>query len=392
MKSSFNTALASPAALAWGGALSLAASIGFGRFLYTPALPYMFADGQLRPGTAGLVAAVNFLGYLAGALAASNKSARKQPRAWLVGALAISAITTLMMGWSGSIPSFVILRFIGGVASAFVFVLGAFLILERLAKTARPKLIALHFAGPGLGIMASAVIVELIARSGGDWRMMWIVAGLLSLAMVPPVMLLMPRDAPVSAGASVAAPSTPMPRAALLLIAAYTLFGFGYVITATFLTLIVRETPGLSVLEGPLWFTLGLAGIVSMPFWSAMGARFGQIVIYSIICLVMAVAIATSVLSSAPAALFIAAILLGGTLVGGTALGLAAVRNLSAGEPQRMLALMTAAFGVGQIIGPLAAGALREVTGSFLLPSLIAASSLVIAAALGFAAQRAARI
>jgi hypothetical protein len=48
----------------------------------------------------------------------------------------------------------------------------------------------------------------------------------------------------------------------------------------------------------------------------------------------------------------------------------------------RELALLTAGFGVGQIIGPSLAGYLRESMGTYLVPSLAAAAALVIAAAL----------
>ena len=42
-----------------------------------------------------------------------------------------------------------------------------------------------------------------------------------------------------------------------------------------------------------------------------------------------------------------------------------------------MMALMTASFGLGQMIGPGLAGWLRDTTGSFAVPSVIAAAVLV---------------
>jgi cyanate permease len=46
---------------------------------------------------------------------------------------------------------------------------------------------------------------------------------------------------------------------------------------------------------------------------------------------------------------------------------------------------VTAAFGVGQIVGPVFAGWIRDMTGSFAVPSLCAAGALVLAA---FLSQR----
>ncbi|MCG9072406.1 YbfB/YjiJ family MFS transporter, partial [Laribacter hongkongensis] len=41
------------------------------------------------------------------------------------------------------------------------------------------------------------------------------------------------------------------------------------------------------------------------------------------------------------------------------------------------VAAVTAAYGVGQLLGPLLAGVLRQTSGSFALPSLVAALALL---------------
>jgi predicted MFS family arabinose efflux permease len=75
-------------------------------------------------------------------------------------------------------------------------------------------------------------------------------------------------------------------------------------------------------------------------------------------------------------------VLLGGTFVSMTSLGFVGARNLSGSDPRSVLGVMTAAFGVGQIVGPVFAGFAYDLTGSFALPSLAAAGGLVIAALL----------
>ncbi len=81
--------------------------------------------------------------------------------------------------------------------------------------------------------------------------------------------------------------------------------------------------------------------------------------------------------------IMLAAVCLGGTIMAITALGFMGARTLSSSDPRRIFALMTAAFGLGQIVGPTIAGWLFDRTGSFLLPSMMAVGALVIAAMLG---------
>jgi predicted MFS family arabinose efflux permease len=162
----------------------------------------------------------------------------------------------------------------------------------------------------------------------------------------------------------------------------YTLFGFGYVITATFLVVIVRESVVLKPLEPIIWLVVGLAGIPSVWAWTKLSNRIGLFAAYSVACLTEAIGVVTSVVTTNFAALIVAAILLGGTFMAITSLGLAGARRMASSDPLRVLALLTAGFGLGQIVGPSLAGFLRESTGSYLAPSLVAASALIIAAAL----------
>ena len=68
--------------------------------------------------------------------------------------------------------------------------------------------------------------------------------------------------------------------------------------------------------------------------------------------------------------------------MGITALGLIRARRLSTGDPRRSLAFMTTAFGLGQMIGPTFAGFAYDLGDSFLVPSLVAAAALLVAAGL----------
>ncbi|MCO5087911.1 MAG: YbfB/YjiJ family MFS transporter [Methylobacteriaceae bacterium] len=375
----------SPARLAIGGMLAMASAFGIGRFVYTPILPVMIADGALTPASAGIVAAANFLGYLLGALAGASAATQRHPRLFFLGGLLAGGLSLAGMAAPPSIPVFSIMRFVGGFGSAFVIVCLSSMALEPLVRAGRIGLSAAPFAGVGFGIAFSSGLVSVLASAGVGWKAMWVANALVSTAMALLLFFLLPAPSlPAHAPAPAGRGGLPRISPALAaLVVSYGLFGFGYVITATFLVAIVRETASLATLEPYAWAIVGLAGALSIPFWSWVARRTTDVFAYAAGCLVEATGVALSVVSPTPATIIISGIFLGGTFMAITAIGLGIARRLTQMAPQRAQAIMTSAFGLGQIVGPALAGHMRETSGSFVAPSLIAAAALVVAGALG---------
>ncbi|MFZ2003787.1 MAG: YbfB/YjiJ family MFS transporter, partial [Stellaceae bacterium] len=164
-------------------------------------------------------------------------------------------------------------------------------------------------------------------------------------------------------------------------------YGFGYVITATFLVAIVRGAPAIRALEPVIWIVFGVAAMPSIALWTWIAAPIGLPRAFALACVVEAVGVLASVAWQTTAGVFVAAILVGGTFMALTALGLMRGRELAqngepGGDARRALALMTSAFGIGQIIGPYFAGIVSDWLGSFTVPSVAAAAALLIAAVL----------
>jgi predicted MFS family arabinose efflux permease len=369
-----------PVALAVGGLIALAAAMGIGRFVYTPILPVMSEALGMTQSTAGFIASANYLGYLAGAFAAATSLLRGSRRAWFMGGLAASALTTGAMAFASSEWAFLALRFAGGVASAFVLVFSSALVIDRLHAAGRSGLAAVHFAGVGVGIAVAALLVSSLAALGFGWRAHWLASGVASLIAFAAVAVLVPgRAEPPTSTAPTPAHAK---RGLIGLVIAYGLFGFGYVITATFLVAIVRGSEAIRPLEPLIWLVVGLAAAPSVAFWTRVARGMDIARAFALACVLEAVGVAASVLSVSAPGVLLAAVLLGGTFVGITALGLVGARQLSRGDPRHTLAMMTAAFGLGQTIGPAFAGLLSDATGSFLAPSLVAAGALLVGALL----------
>lgn len=375
-----NSAIAWRAALA--GMTTLALAMGIGRFVYTPILPHMIAGGALDTPAAGLVASANFLAYLLGALAASLSVFAPNRRQWFFAALAASAVSTLAMGLTDSVAGFILWRLLSGVASAFALVFSSTLILATLQLAGKSGLSAVHFAGVGVGIAISAAGVSILADSGATWKTLWIAAGLLALAGLIVVMLVLPpargekRPAP---GAAQGDRFTPL---MWLLIASYGIFGFGYVITGTFLNTIASADPLLRPVEPWVWLVVGLSGIPSVWVWNRVAARTGIAVAYALACLVEAAGVAALLIWRSPLSVLLSGALLGATLMAITALGLVRARTMAGEGAARAIALMTASFGLGQMLGPLFAARIHESTGSFDVSLAAAVVALVLAALL----------
>jgi predicted MFS family arabinose efflux permease len=354
-----------PLTLAIGGLLAMAAGVGVGRFVYTPILPPMVEALHLSKSQAGLIASANFVGYLAGALLATTRLPGSR-RAWLLGALAVNAVGLAAMGLTTSLTLLLLLRLIAGVASAFALIFASALVLDRLAHAGRSGLSAVHFAGVGTGIAASAALVATM----NDWRAMWFAGAAMAVVASLAVAAMIPAEQQASQRAKVEG-NAPLP-----LIMAYGLFGFGYIITATFIVAQVRGSQEIAHLEPYVWVLFGLSAAPSVALWTALSRRWGILNAFAVAAIVEAAGVAGSALWTSSLTVIAAALLVGGTFMGLTALGLIAASG--------RIALMTAAFGAGQIIGPIFAGYLYDLTGSLSTPSLAAAAALVVAGLLAY--------
>src|ERR1700744_5442206 len=86
--------------------------------------------------------------------------------------------------------------------------------------------------------------------------------------------LLIPAAKDDGAPMTADAPGAPPPGMGAMVVA-YGLFGFGYIITATFLVAIVRLTNEVRVLEPWVWTLFGLAAIPSVTVWNWLGGGVG---------------------------------------------------------------------------------------------------------------------
>ncbi|MBY8880136.1 YbfB/YjiJ family MFS transporter [Actinacidiphila acidipaludis] len=325
--------------------------MGVGRFVFTPILPLMHAQAGLSAGDGAHLATANYVGYLAGALVGILAPALVRSSTLLRGSLIALTASLAVMPATHSITAWLVLRLLAGVASALVFVIAVSSLHSHL-RGHPAHLPGWAFGGVGAGIALSGLLV-LVLRSAGDWREAWWASAALSAVLTAVAWRLRPEAEPTGTAAAPAgggqAAGTRTHRWFSLLFASYTLEGIGYIVAGTFLVAAIgQSSPGW--IGNGAWVLVGLAAVPSSALWSRLGRRWSRPDLLTAALVIQAVGIALPALIGGVAAALVSAVLFGATFIGVSTLALAAGAHL---RFPRSVALLTAGYSVGQILGPL---------------------------------------
>jgi MFS family permease len=351
-------------------ASALAVAMGVGRFVYTPILPLMTGQAGLTAEAGASVATANYVGYFAGAVAGTlapglvrSPGVHRGSLVLLVGTLAAMPLTT-------STPAWFVLRFLAGAASAMVFVIAVHALAHRPGW---------GLGGVGAGITLSGLLVLALPP---QWRVVWWATAALAAVLTAGAWTLRPTT-PGARPTVTPRPQRPhLPFSALF--ASYTLEGVGYIIAGTFLVAAINTTsPG--PLGGLAWVLVGLAATLSPALLAWLGRRWTQANLLLAALVLQAIGIALPAVLSGVAAALIAAFLFGATFLGVATTAMTIGTRL--GFP-RAVALLTAGYSAGQIVGPLVATPLLRhgyhnallLASAIVLAAAVAASLLRIAA------------
>jgi len=360
---------------ALAGLAALAISQGIGRFAMTPILPMMQQEG-LSLGEGGWLAAANYLGYLAGALSTIwlNLNASLAIRA----ALLAIALSTLAMGLVDGFVSWLLLRTLAGVASAWVLVLVSAWTLERLAELRRPQLGGVLYAGVGTGVAIAGLACLVVMQLGATADAAWLALGAVALAMAAAVWMPFGLEKkPVTAASQTARGGS----AGWRLILSYGAYGFGYIVPATFLPAMARQIIADPLAFGSAWPILGLAAALSTLVAARFGASLSPRRVWMIAMLVMAVGVAAPLFVPGLAGILVSAVLVGATFVTMTLAGMQEARRLYGAAARPVMAAMTSAFAVGQLVGPILIALVETLPNGFTAVLLAATASLLAGAA-----------
>jgi len=363
------------------GLAALAVAMGIGRFAFTPILPMMQDDSGVSVSEGGWLASANYAGYLAGALSAIVM--RIRPAVAIRLSLLLIGMSTLAMGMEHRFAGWIVLRAVAGIASAWVLVFVSTWALERLTMLGRSDMGGTVYAGVGAGIVAAGGACLLLMGMGGSSADAWVVLGIASLAVtavVWPFTRASPPSRPVetTAGTRSALPRVEFWR----LVLCYGAFGFGYIIPATFLPVMARVVVPDPSLFGWAWPVFGAAAVVSTLLAARMGRFMTHRGTWIAGNLSMALGVVLPTVVQGLSGIMIAALFVGGTFMVITMAGMQEARRVAGTRARALMAAMTSAFAVGQIIGPVSVSYLTGATSGFAPALIVAATLLVLSACL----------
>ncbi|RPD99733.1 YbfB/YjiJ family MFS transporter [Candidatus Pantoea deserta] len=355
------------------GIITLVAVMGIGRFSLTPQIPLMIHDGHLSLSSAGLLAAMNYIGYLLGAIHVSRM--RRHHARYLKAGLVATVLVTLLSAIAANFFLQCLFRFIAGVGGAWALIIVTSWTQLTLAAYQAPKLSAAVFTGPGVGITLTGALAWLMSACGFHAAQAWGVYGLVAAAAALMVFNRLPKTLPFS-DRPVAA--TPLNGRLKALLAAYTLAGFGYILPATFLSQMARSFFHAGNMAALFWPLFGLAAVAGVLLVMAFASRFNTRSALATAMVVQGAGVASVVLLPDVKGLLIATLLTGLGFLSIMQLTMRLAREISAEAAARTVAVLTAGYATGQLTGPLVSSASVLLSGTLQPALILAAAGLVL--------------
>ncbi|MDQ0702574.1 putative MFS family arabinose efflux permease [Pseudomonas sp. W3I7] len=357
--------------------IALMMAMGIGRFALTPQMPHLLSEGQIDMTGAGLIAAANYLGYFVGAVDSIFARSHHHIKARLYGGLWLCVLLTLGSYWAHGFWPHLLLRFGTGVASAWALVMITSLSQPLAIAAGRPRLGALVFAGPGLGILLTGLLALGSNLLGEDSATLWLVYGVVALVMLLAILPFLPKPTVTVAHATRAGSNASIAHLGWI----YFLYGLGYIIPATFLSQMASAQFKGAWQADLFWPCFGLAAALGVVVASLRRKDPNTTRRWLMTTLWLQAAGVFACLLGNGWGLALGVLLCGAPFLACMQLVMARLREVAPHGYQRSTGLLTASFAIGQLCGPLLASVSSHVSGGLQPALIIAGCGLVVAGA-----------
>lgn len=348
--------------------LSVWVGQSFARFSFGLLLPAMKSDLGISYGLAGWLGTINLLGYLVGTVFATSASVRVPPHRLMQFGVLVSTLGIALLSATRSTPLLLVGMALGGIGGASAWIPAPVVAASVFPPERRGFAMGLSSAGIGAGIVAVTVVTT-VSRNMVDnptlWRPIWfgeavigVIATVLAFTLLRPVPIVPGSPPRLSVLRRVPAWWAPT--------AAYTCFGLGYVLFATYVVAALEQDAGFAPGQASRVFAfMGVGNALGALTIGRLSDRIGRRVTM-LTCFALAGVGCLAVLAGTDPLVSIATIGFGFGMAGGV-VSIASYLgdHVSPQEFSAAFGVITACFGVAQMIGPRLGGWMADHFGSF---------------------------
>ena len=365
--------------------LSVWVGQSFARFSFGLLLPAMKSDLEISYGLAGWLGTINLLGYLVGTVMATSASLRIAPHRLMQFGVVVSTVGIALLSATRSTPLLLLGMALGGIGGASAWIPAPVVAASVFPPERRGFAMGLCSAGIGAGIVVVTVVTT-VTRNMVDnpalWRPIWlgeavvgVVTSVLAFVLLRPVPIV--PGSPPRLSVLRRVPSWWAPTAA------YACFGLGYVLFATYVVAALEQDAGFATGQASRVFALmGVGNALGALCIGRLSDRIGRRVTM-FTCFALAGVGCLAVLAGTDPLVSIAATGFGFGMSGGVVSIASYIGDHV--RPQDFSAafgVITACFGVAQMIGPRLGGWMADHFGSFTWVFVLAAVIWFIGSAL----------
>lgn len=386
--------------VAFTGTLVTILAHGFGRMSYSVILPSMREGLSLSYTQVGLIGTGNFIGYLFMAIVGGFLAARFGIRRVVFVSLLVIGISLLLTGLTNSFLFAFLMRLITGAGNGSSYV--PIMALPAAWFVMRKRGLGTGIVSGGIGVglfFAGIILPPVIAKYGADgWRYAWYFMGI-CVFVLSFVCYGFLRNSPAEMGLSMyggVEEAKGGPRVTLFsawrdvvrepeiwkLGCVYFMYGFSYIIYLTFFIAYLCKDCGLSPAHaGGIFAILGLFSMFCGVIWGSisdvLGRRYGSLLAY----LTLALSYVLFAYWRQDAGFYVSAVIFGIAAFSiPTIMAAASGDAVGAKLAPAGLGFITLFFGVGQALGPVVGGWIKDSTGTFSHAFMLAAIVSLIGA------------
>ena len=367
---------------------------GFGRMSYSVILPSMKDGLMLSYTQLGSIATGNFIGYLCLAIVGGFLAARFGVRRVVFVSLIVIGVSLFLTGLADSFLFAFFTRLVSGAGNggAYVPIMAlpaAWFIIKR-----RGLATGIVSAGIGTGLFLSGVMLPPVISAFGreGWRYAWFMLGIV-VFLLAFVCFAFLRDSPKDMGLGVyggEVRETGGPKVTLFsafrdivvepeiwkLGGVYFMYGFSYIVYLTFfVAYLTKEMQVPAVAAGRIFGILGIfsifCGVIYGWVSDIVGRRYGSMLAY----LTLALSYILFAFWKDYTGFYLSAVVFGIAAFSIPVIMAAAAGDAVGGKlAPAGLGFITLFFGIGQALGPMIGGYIKDATGTFTYAFLLSAA------------------